>query len=413
MTDEATADTTARRGVVAARAVPARRAHPGRHADRAHRPDDRPVRHGRDRRPAPGRAASRAPSSPASSRSRTATRAAHPRRGGRRRLVRDERRLHPARGRRAHRRPGTWPARSRPSSTTASGCSSATWFYPATALICGVVGLAIGSSWTTAATLGVAFVALAPLLGRQSGHHRRGRHLGRLLRRQDDADLRDDGPRAVDGRRRDDPGARRRDDLDVRAGDRDRARRCSRSSAWRRRRRAPRSTRRSAQATLAGEFWISRINLLPLVLLVVLSLRRAPPFLSIFGCALFAGVAGLLHAARARRGVRRRAGPGCRCVTGHRGHLHGDGQRVRVEHRQRRRSTRCSRAAAWTRMLTTIWLVLGRPELRRDHGGRRLPRAADPAGRRAREVDRAPHRVGRRHVPSASTSSRATSTWRS
>ena len=28
-----------------------------------------------------------------------------------------------------------------------------------------LVGLAIGSSWTTAATLGVAFVALAPLLG--------------------------------------------------------------------------------------------------------------------------------------------------------------------------------------------------------------------------------------------------------
>ena len=31
--------------------------------------------------------------------------------------------------------------------------------------MCGLVGLAIGSSWTTAATLGVAFVALAPILG--------------------------------------------------------------------------------------------------------------------------------------------------------------------------------------------------------------------------------------------------------
>ena len=39
------------------------------------------------------------------------------------------------------------------------------WFYPATAIICGLVGLAIGGSWTTAATLGVAFVALAPLVG--------------------------------------------------------------------------------------------------------------------------------------------------------------------------------------------------------------------------------------------------------
>src|SRR4029453_6392434 len=45
------------------------------------------------------------------------------------------------------------------------GLLSETWFYPATAIVCGLVGLAIGSSWTTAATLGVAFVALAPLVG--------------------------------------------------------------------------------------------------------------------------------------------------------------------------------------------------------------------------------------------------------
>ena len=44
------------------------------------------------------------------------------------------------------------------------------------------------------------------------------------------------------------------------------------------------------QAALANEFWISPINLLPMLLLVILSLRRMPPFLSIFGCALFAGV---------------------------------------------------------------------------------------------------------------------------
>ena len=36
---------------------------------------------------------------------------------------------------------------------------------PAIAIICGLVGLAIGSSWTTAGTLGVAFVGMAPLLG--------------------------------------------------------------------------------------------------------------------------------------------------------------------------------------------------------------------------------------------------------
>jgi NhaC family Na+:H+ antiporter len=46
----------------------------------------------------------------------------------------------------------------------------------------------------------------------------------------------------------------------------------------------------TAQAALANEFWISPLNLLPMVLLIVLSVRRAPPFLSIFASALFAGI---------------------------------------------------------------------------------------------------------------------------
>ena len=39
------------------------------------------------------------------------------------------------------------------------------WFYPATCIICAVVGLAIGSSWTVAGTLGVALMAVAQGLG--------------------------------------------------------------------------------------------------------------------------------------------------------------------------------------------------------------------------------------------------------
>ena len=39
------------------------------------------------------------------------------------------------------------------------------WFYAATALICGVVALSIGSSWTTAATIGVGLVGIATLIG--------------------------------------------------------------------------------------------------------------------------------------------------------------------------------------------------------------------------------------------------------
>ena len=39
------------------------------------------------------------------------------------------------------------------------------WFYAATAIICGIVALSIGSSWTTAATIGVGLVGIATLIG--------------------------------------------------------------------------------------------------------------------------------------------------------------------------------------------------------------------------------------------------------
>ena len=42
---------------------------------------------------------------------------------------------------------------------------SPNWYYAATALICGLVALSIGSSWTTAGTIGVGLVGLATMLG--------------------------------------------------------------------------------------------------------------------------------------------------------------------------------------------------------------------------------------------------------
>src|SRR5689334_5004377 len=45
------------------------------------------------------------------------------------------------------------------------GLLSPTWFYVATCVICGLVGMITGSSWTTAGTLGVAFVGMARVLG--------------------------------------------------------------------------------------------------------------------------------------------------------------------------------------------------------------------------------------------------------
>jgi NhaC family Na+:H+ antiporter len=43
------------------------------------------------------------------------------------------------------------------------------WYYAATALICGAIALSIGSSWTTAGTIGVGLVGIAVMLGVSPG----------------------------------------------------------------------------------------------------------------------------------------------------------------------------------------------------------------------------------------------------
>ncbi|HET6860744.1 MAG TPA: Na+/H+ antiporter NhaC [Streptomyces sp.] len=42
---------------------------------------------------------------------------------------------------------------------------SPSWYYAATAVICGVIAMSIGSSWTTAGTIGVGLVGVADMLG--------------------------------------------------------------------------------------------------------------------------------------------------------------------------------------------------------------------------------------------------------
>jgi NhaC family Na+:H+ antiporter len=162
-------------------------------------------------------------------------------------------------------------------------------FYLSAAVICGLVGLSIGSSWTTAATLGVGLVALAPAMGASSaitagavisgayfgdkmtpisettvlvpsmvGNVTTQEHIGAMIWTS--------GPSVVIA--------------------------CvlfgllglfgvGESAAF---------DRTAAQQTLAAEFNISILNLLPMAVLIILSLRRAPPFLAILGSAVLAGV---------------------------------------------------------------------------------------------------------------------------
>ncbi len=169
------------------------------------------------------------------------------------------------------------------------GLLSATWFYPATAIVCGLVGLAIGSSWTTAATLGVAFVALAPLVGADpaiaAGAVISGAYFGDKMTPVSETTVL--VPSMVGGVTTNQhigamiwtsgPAVVIAIVLFTILGLTTPATDLAFDTA-------------SAQATLAGEFSIGVINLLPMVLLVIFSIRRVPPFLAIFSCALFAGV---------------------------------------------------------------------------------------------------------------------------
>jgi NhaC family Na+:H+ antiporter len=169
------------------------------------------------------------------------------------------------------------------------GLLSPTWFYLATAAICALVGLITGSSWTTAGTLGVAFVGMARVLGLNeaiaAGAIICGAYFGDKMTPLSETTIL--VPRLV-GR-----------GLTVSTH--------VRNMIWTAGPALAVSLviffflglaadpqggvgTQAAQDALSSEFSITALNLLPLLLLVVLSFRKAPPFLSILGSALLAGV---------------------------------------------------------------------------------------------------------------------------
>jgi NhaC family Na+:H+ antiporter len=162
-------------------------------------------------------------------------------------------------------------------------------FYAAVALICALVGAVTGSSWTTAGTLGVAFIGMAPILGMSTtiaaGAVISGAYMGDKMSPLSETTVLVPtlvGGVTVNQHIRgmlwtvvpsfalafvgylvlgivDDPS----------------------SSAI-----GP----DQARDILAAAFNISPLNLLPLAVLVVVTLRQVPPFLAIFGVAVFSGV---------------------------------------------------------------------------------------------------------------------------
>src|SRR3712207_2527604 len=166
---------------------------------------------------------------------------------------------------------------------------SPSWFYAATALICGIVALSIGSSWTTAGTIGVGLVGIASLLDVSvaitAGAVISGAYLGDKTSPLSETTILTAQMVGVDPREH----IKRQVWTSVPAFGI--ALVVFLVLGW-----VPGPDVRDAVPTSTGLadldqlFWISPVNLLPLVLLVVLSVRKAPASLALLGSALFAGV---------------------------------------------------------------------------------------------------------------------------
>jgi Na+:H+ antiporter, NhaC family len=166
---------------------------------------------------------------------------------------------------------------------------SPTWFYFATAVVCALVGMVTGSSWTTAGTLGVAFVGMARVMGLNeaiaAGAVICGAYFGDKMTPLSETTIL--VPRLVGG------------GLTVGTH--------VRNMFWTAGPALGISlvifliiglnaepegaiSTDAARAELAKAFNISLFCLLPLLLLILFSIRKFPPFLSILGSALFAGI---------------------------------------------------------------------------------------------------------------------------
>jgi NhaC family Na+:H+ antiporter len=162
-------------------------------------------------------------------------------------------------------------------------------FFATVALICALVGMVTGSSWTTAGTLGVAFVGMAPILGLSTaiaaGAVISGAYMGDKMSPLSETTIL--VPELVGG-------------VTVNEHIKGMWRTVGPSFALaflifvgigiaQHGSTGPIDTS-AARAQIAAVYNITPLNLLPLVLLIVLSIRRVPPFLAVIGTALFSGI---------------------------------------------------------------------------------------------------------------------------
>ena len=220
------------------------------------------------------------------------------------------------------------------------------WYYAATALICGVVALSIGSSWTTAGTIGVGLVGIAGTDRRLAGDHRRRGHLRRLPRRQDLTALGDDDPDRADGQGRRLP-AHQAPGLDLGAGVPRSPSSCSSCSGVDQVRTPVTAAETTSDLDELNQiFNITPLALLPLVLLAYLSIRKVPASLALLAADALRGRARRVPPARRVRRLRQR-----HAATWSSSRSRRSGRRWPTASRSTPASptsTGCCRAAAWT-----------------------------------------------------------------
>ncbi|MGB3439111.1 MAG: Na+/H+ antiporter NhaC [Actinophytocola sp.] len=166
---------------------------------------------------------------------------------------------------------------------------SPTWYYAATAAICGVIAMSIGSSWTTAGTIGVGLVGIASMLGMSAGITAgaviSGAYLGDKLSPLSETTVLTAQLVKVNVYEH----IKRQAWTSVPAF-------CTAlvlfgliGLFW-----GPAPTDAGDTATeldaLGDLYWITPLNLLPLLLLVILSIRKVPASLALMASAIFAGL---------------------------------------------------------------------------------------------------------------------------
>jgi NhaC family Na+:H+ antiporter len=169
---------------------------------------------------------------------------------------------------------------------------SPTWYYAATALICGVIAMSIGSSWTTAGTIGVGLVGIASMLGMSPGITAgaviSGAYLGDKLSPLSETTVLTAQLVKVDVYTH----IKRQAWTSLPAFGIGFVLFLLIGLFW-----GPAPTDAgdtASELTALGDiYWITPLNLLPLLLLVVLSFRKVPASLALMAAAIFAGVLGV------------------------------------------------------------------------------------------------------------------------